>query len=67
MPGRFRAATPSSAKDGRYSLSQAPAYPAVAAMVAEGMSAEEILAAYPDLEREDITASLGYATEAVRE
>lgn len=36
-------------------------------MVADGMSEEEILAAYPDLEREDITESLHYAAEAVRE
>ena len=36
-------------------------------MVADGMSEEEILAAYPDLEREDISESLHYAAEAVRE
>ncbi len=35
--------------------------------IADGMSAEEILKAYPDLEREDITEALRYAAEAVRE
>jgi uncharacterized protein (DUF433 family) len=39
----------------------------VVEMVAEGMSTEEILAAYPDLEGEDIAESLRYAAEAVRE
>jgi uncharacterized protein (DUF433 family) len=36
-------------------------------MVASGMSADEILAAYPDLEREDIREALQYAAAAVRE
>ena len=36
-------------------------------MVADGMSIREILAAFPDLEREDITEALRYAAEAVRE
>jgi uncharacterized protein (DUF433 family) len=36
-------------------------------MVADGMSIGEILAAFPDLEREDITEALRYAAEAVRE
>lgn len=36
-------------------------------MIADGMSTEEILKAYPDLEREDITEALRYAAEAVRE
>jgi uncharacterized protein (DUF433 family) len=36
-------------------------------MVADGMSREEILETYPDLEEEDITESLRYAAEAVRE
>jgi uncharacterized protein (DUF433 family) len=31
------------------------------------MSTEAILAAYPDLERDDISESLRYAAEAVRE
>jgi uncharacterized protein (DUF433 family) len=35
--------------------------------VAEGMSTEEILAAYPDLEPEDIREVLRYAAEAGRE
>jgi len=35
--------------------------------VAEGMSEDEILQAYPDLEREDIGEALHYAAEAVRE
>lgn len=36
-------------------------------MVAEGMSNDEILASYPDLELEDIREALHYAAEAVRE
>ena len=36
-------------------------------MVADGMSKDEILAAYPDLEAEDIEEALHYAAEAVRE
>ena len=39
----------------------------VVGMVAEGMSDEEILLAYPDLEREDIREALLFAAEAVRE
>jgi uncharacterized protein (DUF433 family) len=39
----------------------------VVAMVTDGMSADEILAAYPDLEREDVCEALQYAAEAVRE
>ena len=39
----------------------------VVAMVAEGMSEEEILKAYPDLEHEDIQEALFYAAEAVKE
>jgi len=39
----------------------------VVGMVADGMSTEEILETYPDLGREDITESLRYAAEAVRE
>jgi len=39
----------------------------VIAMLADGMGIEEILKAYPDLEPEDITESLRYAAEAVRE
>jgi len=39
----------------------------VVAMVAEGMTDQEILAAYPDLEPEDIHEALRYAAEAVRE
>ncbi len=39
----------------------------VVGMVAEGMTEEEILEAYPDLEREDIREALRYAAEAVRE
>jgi uncharacterized protein (DUF433 family) len=39
----------------------------IVAMVAEGMNNEEILAAYPDLENDDITESLRYAAEALRE
>ncbi len=36
-------------------------------MIAEGMNDAEILAAYPDLEREDIREALRFAAEAVRE
>ena len=39
----------------------------VVGMVAEGMSDPEILAAYPDLEVEDIREAVRYAAEAVRE
>ena len=37
------------------------------AMIADGMTEAEILAAYPDLTREDIVEALRYAAEAVRE
>jgi len=36
-------------------------------MMAEGMSEEEILDAYPDLEREDIREALRYAAQATEE
>ncbi len=36
-------------------------------MVAEGMSHEEILKAYPDLVTEDLQEALHFAAEAVRE
>ena len=39
----------------------------VVGMVAEGMTGAEILAAYPDLQKEDIREALRYAAEAVRE
>jgi len=39
----------------------------VVSMVAEGMTVQEILKAYPDLEGQDITEALLYAAEAVRE
>jgi uncharacterized protein (DUF433 family) len=39
----------------------------VVAMIADGMTEAEILAAYPDLAREDIVEALRYAAEAVRE
>ena len=39
----------------------------IVAMIAEGMSDAEILAAYPDLEKGDIAESLQYAAEALRE
>ncbi len=39
----------------------------VVGMVADGMAASEILAAYPDLAfREDIDEALGFAAEAAR-
>lgn len=39
----------------------------IVGMVADGMSEEKILKAFPDLEREDIHEALQYAAEAVRE
>jgi uncharacterized protein (DUF433 family) len=39
----------------------------VVGMVADGMSREEILEAYPDLKSKDIDEALRYAAEAVRE
>jgi len=39
----------------------------VVGMVAEGMTEAEILADYPDLQREDIHEALRYAAAAVRE
>ena len=39
----------------------------VIGMIADGMSNEEILQAYPDLEAEDIREALRFAAEAVRE
>lgn len=39
----------------------------VVGKVAEGMTEQEILDAYPDLEREDIREALRFAAEAVRE
>ena len=39
----------------------------IVGMVADGMSSEEILRSYPDLELEDIREALQYAAEAVRE
>ncbi len=39
----------------------------VVAMVADGMTTEEILVDLPDLEADDITESLRYAAEVVRE
>jgi uncharacterized protein (DUF433 family) len=39
----------------------------VVAMVADGMSVEEIIAELPDLTREDVREALLYAAEAVRD
>jgi uncharacterized protein (DUF433 family) len=39
----------------------------VVGMVAEGMTVTEILASYPDLEREDVAEALRYAADAVQE
>lgn len=39
----------------------------VVGMVADGMGDQEILAAYPDLEAEDVREAMRYAAEAVRE
>jgi len=40
---------------------------AIVGMVADGMTPEEILGAYPDLESADIEQALRYAADAVRE
>jgi uncharacterized protein (DUF433 family) len=39
----------------------------VVGMLADGMTADEVLKALPDLERPDIEEALRYAAEAVRE
>jgi uncharacterized protein (DUF433 family) len=39
----------------------------VIGMVADGMSTDQIVAALPDLEAEDVYEALRYAAEAVRE
>ena len=39
----------------------------VVGMVSDGMTEQEIVEAYPDLEHDDIRESLRYAAEAVRE
>jgi uncharacterized protein (DUF433 family) len=39
----------------------------VVGMIAEGMTAEEVLGAYPDLELADVEEALHYAAVAVRE
>ena len=39
----------------------------VVGMVADGMTAKDILSAYPDLERDNIQEALRYAADAVRE
>ena len=39
----------------------------VVGMVADGMTDDEILEAYPDLVREDVREALHYAASAVRE
>ena len=39
----------------------------VVGMVADGITEDEILKAYPDLEREDIREALHFAAAAVRE
>ena len=39
----------------------------VVGMIADGMTEDEILKAYPDLEREDVREALQFAAEAVRE
>lgn len=39
----------------------------VVAMVADGMTADQICAELPDLEREDVAQALRYAAEALRE
>ena len=39
----------------------------IVGMVADGMTEDDILRDYPDLEREDVREALRYAAEAVRE
>ncbi len=39
----------------------------IVGMVADGMTTTDILAAYPDLERDEIQEALHYAADAVRE
>jgi uncharacterized protein (DUF433 family) len=39
----------------------------VVALIADGMTAEEILEDYPSLEREDIQEALRFAADALRE
>jgi uncharacterized protein (DUF433 family) len=39
----------------------------VVGMIADGMAEEEILSAFPDLERADLREALQFAAEAVRE
>lgn len=39
----------------------------VVAMVADGMSIDEVTVELPDLDREDVAEALRYAAEAVRE
>ena len=39
----------------------------IVGMIADGMSEKEVLAAYPDLQPEDIHEALRYAADAVRE
>lgn len=39
----------------------------IVSMISDGMTEEEILSEYPDLESEDIREALRYAAEAVRE
>ena len=39
----------------------------VVGMVADGMTTDEILEAYPDLESDDVREALQFAAEAVRE
>ena len=39
----------------------------VVGMIAEGMTAAEVVESYPDLELADVQEALGYAAEAVRE
>jgi len=39
----------------------------VVGMIADGLSTDEVLDAYPDLEAADVQEALRYAAEAVRE
>jgi uncharacterized protein (DUF433 family) len=39
----------------------------IVGMIADGMAEEEILSAYPDLDRDDVHEALRYAADALRE
>ncbi len=66
---RFQRITFDSAKMGGVACVRGLRIPVatVVGMIADGMTAAEILRAYPDLEADDIRESLAFAAEALRE